>query len=572
MPLGTISALGKNVVVCCGVIANNAFSPSCNLTFPTYNYTGHPLGIIDSNGKVIVAPAYSRITYLEHGLYLTKSAGIGAFEGSQIELFNRDGRKLEVKVPAGTEFYGVYYLGSVGKLRSSLAIDTLPPDAVVIFRRNGRYGLCTTTGDEVLEAKFGTIDSVNGGQPLMFDMAVRMTYPDRENGITPEDARQFKSNKAYYFDVEKKELVPLELTGVWSMSPEYSDGMRSFCSAQTKNLHGFINERGREVIKPRYWRYEPFEDGRAIVTRYPCVSGSQYGDRYIIDKQEKRISPRNAFVTGRQNGVYFTGMKKSAGLMDRNGKWLYGPEDGSIRVKPDGTLMHSDRASARFTVISSTGQVLKRMTGNELNDCYPPVPVTIRCIPKQSGAREVEFSKWAGAQSVARNMLWFYGRGNETLGMEYTTYPATVFIGKELSKKQIPYVARARFESDRYAMIAPGYMGKFNPEELRMDTFCGTTPTDMFARFLREYNLFCMSRDEVVKLLAEGNKWAALRDNTLVLGIISGGCVVDHYYSVQIHFNGDKVSSWNFIDGNNNKSPSITMDVELFPTEVTEAN
>jgi len=569
MSLDAVLAAAKTTIVACGALAN-LVSPSCTLTFPVYNYTGHPLGIIDSNGTVIAKPAYSRIQYLEHGLYLTLDAGVGMTNGTRYDLLNRDGKKIALKVPDGTEFAGVYDLGSIGKERSSKAIDKLPPDAVIIFRKGGSFGLCSITGQELLEAKYGSIDSANGGRPLIFDMAVRMTWADRENGITLDDAQRFRNNKGYYFDVAAKKLVPLEQVGIWALAPEYSEGMRSFCCTRTKNMHGFINADGKVVIEPRYIRYEPFENGRAIVTVYPCASGSQCGDRYIIDKFEKRISPAGVFVMGRQNGVYFTGMKKSAGLMDGNGKWLYRPSEGSILSKRDGTFLQLN--GDMFTVISSDGKVLKSMTGRQLNESHPRQQQRLRCVPKQAGVEEIDGSKWNFSGKVAENMLWFPYPIDE-MGMSSTTYPITASNGEALAKRQTPYYSLTKFENDRFAMIAPGAMGKFDSTAFKSSKFDGTTPTDMFARFLREYNLIGMSHKEVNELLVDGNKLATQHNGALYLGIISGGCVSNDYIGVQIHFDeADKVKSWNFLDGNDEKSPSITHDVTLVPEVVEPTN
>ncbi len=113
-----------------------------------YAQGGEPLGLMDLNGREVLAAKYSEVRYLGSGLYLTRDMAPGLAPGNKYFLVNREGKQLKVRVPSGAEFTGVYSLGSSPSTTENTS-SSLPDDAIIVFSSQNKFGLCDPAGREI---------------------------------------------------------------------------------------------------------------------------------------------------------------------------------------------------------------------------------------------------------------------------------------------------------------------------------------------------------------------------------------------------------------------------------------
>jgi len=564
---------------------------ACLTIFPIYSFDGNQLGLMDSNGKVIVPAEYSEIRYLDKSLYLMRTVDLGLEVGKRVFLFDHDGKDVMVNVPEGSEFAGIYHLPADANSATICKTHSLPKGTLQIFRRHEKFGLCTENGEVLLPAQYGAIDNINGGLSLIFQNAVRSTYPDRELYVTADKLAQ-QDGGVYTFDILSKKLIPLALPKIYSIAPEYSDGLRTFTSLSEKwmheckgqdgkiysyqVLHGFLDAQGKIAINPQFNRTEDFKNGRAVVKVYPGPNASG-GDFFVINKQGKRISPPGMQVVSSIQNAFRTraGAVNSDGLVNINFETLLPNEYSSVRLRKDGTFLAS----------KSTDQIAYALLNN--NVTLQPVPlenpgecIYLKCVSKSLsksdaiyGARTYENVR---IQDVAFSQSW----DNAAKGL--TLDPVQILFAEDdddgshcFSTSQVvkffPNIPKVNCEPDRIIMRkvrgSYGFDSEVWKEQQARMRGVSRTPSrdpnrahrlsyvtinsvDMFSRFLHEFDLIGMSRERVLSLLGAESK----------ITIAGGGCLGDTLV-VQLTYDGDKVKSWKFNDGK-----EVTENVVLIPT------
>lgn len=544
-----------------GAAVINLVAPSSHIVVPVYPYCDRPLAVVDTSGKPKIGPDFFEIQYLGNGIYQTRGV-YPPFEGirttEKMSIYNRDGQQLSTKVPPDATFAGVYYLGTMNNETKKTTLTVLPDDALLAFRESngGKLGLCDMTGTEVVPASFSTIDSVNGGRPLMFKTGLSSTYPDREHTMSSEEMRAYKSQHVFYYEPIAKELREIEeLSDVCAIAREYTDGMRAFCSRRERGLHGFLDKNGKIAISAKYRRYIPFENGRAIVTQ---KSSSKYGDRYVIDKSGKRISPKGKFIRLEWNDVYLVGLGGPSGLMDRDFKWKVKPAMVHISPRRDGTFFRSDLKSQNHQIVTKYGTV-RTLSHREMR----PIPMVVRCVPKTGESQPSSDEFFACSMTkIDRLGLRCFREQNYRDPVQSGSSKPEPFrpIDPTLASRLAPYEPLVECEQERLIAQAPLDINPLDPKAWqRFNRML------LFASFLKNAELIGVSKDEARSLFGARHVSYADHpdDDVMLIDLISGGCVVDSYIFVELHFKNGKVQSWNFMDGSNQRSNSVEQSVVL---------
>lgn len=551
--------------------------PAFATIYPIYQFDGDPLGVTDSTGHQILPNKYSRIRYLGHGLYLACDIASGLAEGKNLYLFDRDGAQIEVKTPPKSTFAGVYSFGVVGDKEPATEIfRTLPSDSLVVFSEEEKFGLCNLDGDVILPANFGTIDCANGGLPLIFEKQTYYTYPDRECYFHSKlDLASYKKAKAYSFDVAKRELVAIQQTGIFAVAPEYSNGYRSFAIAERPHcLIGFIDTSAQVKIAPQFHRITEFDGDQALATIF---DNATCGHRFVIDKTGKQISPKNLWVSSKWNGVYYAHLGTfghSTRLINERFETIVEPPPTMIHKLADGTfLMGHPKDASILNIVSNTGKVVKTLSKSDLNEQL----VLFRAVSKRDAAMSKAEDKavfncsfWRFKKIADKGLLF----AHTPLNMEFHETEASMPIPSEIAAAIVPNIALAKCEEDRFitkprfgstGFDSAAFEWRNNPiHGTKVNSLIHVSKLELFIRCLKEHDLFAMSRKQVCDLLPERQQLSTSKAFHRI-SLINGGCCTDSYFYIDIHFDGDKVVSWNFLDGVGRASKRFTEDVVFVP-------
>ncbi len=565
------------------------FLTSALSVLPIYAHGGEPLGLMDSDGREILAAKYSEVHFLGNGLYLTRSMAPGLAPGCKYSLFNRDGKELEVRVPAGAEFIGVYSLGPSRMTNEKTSFfPALPDKALVIFSRQGKFGLCDSAGKEVLPARFGAIDTTNGGTSLVFENRVRY-FPSRsiakQSNECPDEPTK-PTDRAFIFKAESHSLKPIAQKGIYSIASGYSDGLRSFSCVGEPKLAGYLDASGRVAIEPQFQGAGNFQDGQALITKFGKESYPGANLR-VIDKSGTIVPTGNLVLGRRWNGFYLASeLKKDKGVVNRDFEWVLPPAFSLVLAKTDGSYFTSKLSDKKVSVYSNTGKELSTMSFDDLDRTR----MYYRCLPKSEYKCSIGKQAEAGILSTqyAFDEPSVIGISSNGLVSSFRPYPQIGWDGQlnrpissTLAAQLYPRIVEAQTEPDRFVMS--NARGTFNFDSIRWKELQGSSgfpplpPTssllpgyygdalDLFSRFLHEYNLIGMSRPEVLDLLGPGTPYSKTVRPSLRYMILCGGCCGDKYVFVDINFENESVCDWRFSGSDNNKSSPFLDNVILVP-------
>lgn len=489
---------------------------------------------MDAHGKEIIPARYSQIRCLGSGFYVVRSVAPGLQLGNELFLFNRDGKPIAANVPSSSKFAGVFDLGTV----KGASTEELPPDAVLIFSKNKKLGLCDTRGKVLLPARYAAIDMVNGGTPLVFDVGI----DGLENPYIESDSHPNPNSCAYTWS-KSKGLAAIDLKGIAFLEPDYKDGLRCYSSNLREETFGFLDKNYKIAIQPTFKGFN-----RRRETKLP--------------------GPRI-----RTNDSGF-------GLVGSNGKWLIEPSRSILQQTRDGKFILAGEKGT-FVVSQNKDGILSMSEVNQA--CYP----FFQCIPKKEFNSNIKCRSVEGkllAETAFKNVESARKVHDDGLSLIHwhsldwsdCTEPIIAFASTP-AKDLAPNVDWAKCEPDRYVMKHPAgsywfdEMAWKNRNEIRgmmsqqNEIHVWVKGLELFSRFLHEHNVIGMSRDNLVQLL-DAKPWSNNRknDQVLVVTLVNGGCLIGSYMYVEFRIIDNKVASWHF-SGPGGKSREFTENVVIVP-------
>jgi len=474
---------------------------------------GDLVSLVDSNGRTIVAPKYSRIDYAGHGLFIMSSINKPDpyVRGNERYLFTSSGEEIRVKVPAGGQFRRILWLGS-NQLDNDVKIQKLPIESLFTFVKNGKYGVSDIDGNQIVDPQYNFIDIPHDGVSIM------LSYADRHTKLS-------------LFDVQKRRVVALPLKDIDGIFPDeirnstyFSEGVAA-CKVRDENgfsKYGYIDTSGNFVIAPQFVFAGPFMKGVATVS----MNGN---GSYTIDKTGKQISP-DLLDVAQFRGEYAIAKNRAIsggyGIVNRKFEFVINPDFRAISaVERRKAYSHFFDVKSRTTdppdFYLCDSSVYSR-------DCR----FLFNFPPNFRPSDDVTASYWGGWKSDKPTYFDFSGKE--------TTKPPT--IERRNAHETVYLVA-----PDRYVLLVSTDSGKFDPRYWSLQHDSPISRLTMFSRFLQENDLIGMEIENVLRLLGPGmQRSLGEHQPTHVYSLISGGCVADSAVLIKLNVSNSKIQSWNF--------------------------
>lgn len=220
-------------------------------------------GFIDRQGRLIIPAIYSKVSVFKEGLAAVQREGLCGYIDAQ-----------------GNERVGLNY---------TRCLD-FEDGTAVVYHGYRRAGLINPQGQFLIEPSIDRMFNFTEGRGLVRDQNYRFYY------IT-EQAGQYNN---YYDDAGlfKHGVAVVQSNGRW----------------------GIINQRGMEIIPPKYDKIEQFEDGYAKV-RIQGFNGLTNLRGELI------IQPDYEYISYAGDGLFRVEKGDKVGYFDMEGNWVWGLQE-----------------------------------------------------------------------------------------------------------------------------------------------------------------------------------------------------------------------------------------------------
>jgi len=471
------------------------------------NYSGDRFGLTDSSGRELIPAQYSSLNSVGNGFFLCQ--GIDPTDrfctSPKHYLFNHNGKELTPPLPEGAHLMRVLWLGEKSEKTPDETFDTLPDDAILVFQKDSKNGLCDPKGKVIAEPIYDQVSEGAEGLALLYQRA------------TDKRARTF------LMDLSSKQIKDLKLTVANVPYTKFSEGLAK-CET-TSGAFGYINTQGKYQIPPRFYGAGNFINGTACVVQSFGTS--------IIDKSGAVISPKNMNVEGFR-GDYAIACKRMnkespKGLVNRKFEYVLEPQ--YIWIRP------LSEVNSRLETYDSLRESPKLYIATDKN--------AKRTALSPDGKPLFDFPD---AQSIP--------------GLQYNLIQC---LGVKIDPKD-PKKLRSLFvnldgkpadeEATKSWLIAQDRMVKRVPAD--DDTFDSVYWNErrvkpiprrkMFENFVHHNNLIGMQREEVISFLGKGESSDPISQKKaphLIYMITPAGCVLNRYVYAKVFYNSDnKVTGW----------------------------
>jgi hypothetical protein len=201
-------------------------------------YDGKLRGLVDGNGKQILAPIFADIVYVGNGLYTaTETDPHHHYHFSaRKQIFNNDGRKQTFKLPSGSRLFCVLSLGEVADRNISKQIDRLPKNTFLCCANERKLGACDLRGKLIVPIRYQSVELDKQG-------GAYFSFVSTRTGQMVHDRLDFKSG-----NLERVEAKPQE--------------------AGSRNTTQYLGDRGR-LTNTKTVIYTPIGPDRWLATHTP---------------------------------------------------------------------------------------------------------------------------------------------------------------------------------------------------------------------------------------------------------------------------------------------------------------
>ncbi len=217
-------------------------------------------GFINSRGEQVIHPRYSKVSGFSNGRAMVQLAG-------ECGYVNKKGEE-------------------VVSLEYSKCLDFVE-DRAVVYHGYRSGGIIDTMGQYIVDPNVNRLLDFSNGHGLVRDQHYRFYY-------ISEGARR---SDAYY-----------------QQAGEFRYGV---AVVQKDNKWGIINQRGIEVIPPKYDKIEAFQDGYAVI-RIKRFSGLTNLNGEII------IQPEYEYISYAGKGLFRIEQGDKIGYFSSEGEWVWG--------------------------------------------------------------------------------------------------------------------------------------------------------------------------------------------------------------------------------------------------------
>lgn len=371
-------------------------------------------GLIDKNGKEVVAVQYDELYPFHEGLAFVK-------KGERVGFIDKTGKAVvPLQYDDDEEYYmelshppffanGVVSLNkngkavlvdNTGKELNLKQYDESPyywfSEGLAAVQKDGKWGFIDTTGKEVIAPQYDSADSFNNGlaqveqngQSVFIDKTGKAVFsvPQHYDYIYPFSdglAKVEKGGKYGFMDKTGKEVIPVQYDSAY----EFSEGL-AFVKKEENGKWGVIDKTGREVVPMQYDTIlRKFSDGLAIVEKDHKKDGYQYG---FVDTTGREVVPvQYNFADDFSEGLASVYQYGKYGFIDTTGKKVIPFEydlahsfsEGLAAVEKDGKWQFIDKTGK--TVIAVQGKIYQAAPAVKK---APPLPQRFKIDSNQYNA------------------------------------------------------------------------------------------------------------------------------------------------------------------------------------------
>lgn len=286
-------------------------------------------GLIATNGNEILKPKYRVIyPFNEHGIAKV------LLKNSYYSFINRQGERVtnqrfKKTLPFQEGFAPVYdgddwgFIDNNGNLVIKPQYSKVQPfnDGRASVRYKGRWGYIDRAGNWIIPPQFTRCMSYQDGRAVVYKGMKNAGLIDLEGNyiIEPSIYRMMGFNDGrglvrdgkyrFYYITENNRLYK----GYYQNAGNFHDGV---AAVQQSDKWGLINQRGIELIAPKYDRIDLFENGYAKV-RITQFSG-------VADLRGNIIAPPHfENITYAGNGVFRVEEGDKIGYINQKGEWIW---------------------------------------------------------------------------------------------------------------------------------------------------------------------------------------------------------------------------------------------------------
>lgn len=291
-------------------------------------------GLINKDGEYVVRPRYTFIeSFDQNGLAIVR------FGQSRIRygVINTSGRLItnhnykQIR-PFKEGFAAVKHKGKYGFIntKGNLVISAKYSkvsdfnEERASVQRAGLCGYIDTQGDEVVELEFSKCLDFEDGKAVVYKGYRRGGVIDLNGNfiIEPSINRLFRfsdgrglvrdsSYQFYYISAESNNVH----SGMYQKAGAFQHGV-AVVQSMDNGHWGIINQRGIEIISPKYDKIENFKDGYARV-RIHQLSGLSNLEGELI------VKPDYEYISYAGDGVFRVEQGDKIGYFDADGKWIW---------------------------------------------------------------------------------------------------------------------------------------------------------------------------------------------------------------------------------------------------------
>jgi hypothetical protein len=286
-------------------------------------------GLIDRSGTIIMKPKYNMIgRFNEHGIAIVKlRSGNYSFIN---QLGERITNKRFEKITPFSEGYAAVKLRNLwGFIDTTGKLMIEPKFSRVKVFRSGRvsvrfeskWGFIDTKGKWIIEPQFSKCLNFKDGKAVVYKGYRNAGLIDLDGNyvIEPSIHRMLDFNDGrglvrdgnyrFYFITENNRLYK----GYYQNAEAFQDGV---AVVQQRGKWGLINDKGIEIIPPKYDKVETFNNG------FAKVRISQFSGAANI-KGELIVPPSYEYISYAGNGIFRVEEGDKVGYFDTKGNWIW---------------------------------------------------------------------------------------------------------------------------------------------------------------------------------------------------------------------------------------------------------
>lgn len=289
------------------------------------------LGLIDSSGNFIQRPRYSDIQdFNQHGLAVVRYGnnnvryGLIGRNGEMASSLNfREILPFSQGLAAVKHKEGYGYIDTTARMviPDIYSKASIFSEGLAAVQKDGSWGYINRRGEVAIPFEYSKCLDFNGGRAVVYkgirkagliDTTGRLLIePSVDRLLNFQEGRGLVRDEKYrfYYITEQAHLYD----GYYQEATEFKHGV---AVVQVDGKWGIINQKGIEIIPPKYDKIESFQDGYAKV-RIQGFNGLASLNGELI------VQPDYEYISYAGNGLFRVEQGDMIGYFDMEGEWVW---------------------------------------------------------------------------------------------------------------------------------------------------------------------------------------------------------------------------------------------------------